>query len=32
MCVDCPMGSMTIKGIEDRLKDVTGQNITVVTE
>jgi NifU-like protein len=32
MCVDCPSGSMTIKGIEARLKDVTGQDITVVTE
>jgi NifU-like protein len=32
MCVDCPSGGMTIKGIEERLKDVTGQDITVVTE
>jgi NifU-like protein len=32
MCVDCPSGSMTIKGIEARLRDITGQDITVVTE
>jgi len=32
MCVDCPMGSMTIRGIEERLRDVTGQDIAVVTE
>ena len=32
MCVDCPSGGMTIKGIEARLRDVTGQDITVVTE
>ena len=32
MCVDCPSCDMTIKGIEERLKDVTGQDITVVTE
>jgi NifU-like protein len=32
MCVDCPSCDMTIKGIEERLRDVTGQNITVVTE
>lgn len=32
MCVDCPMGSTTIKGIEERLRDVTGQDIAVVTE
>ena len=32
MCVDCPSGGMTIKGIEERLQDVTGQDITVVTE
>lgn len=32
LCVDCPMGNMTIKGIEDRLKEVTGEEITVVTE
>jgi len=32
MCVDCPSGSMTIRGIEERLKDVTGQDISVVTE
>ena len=32
MCVDCPSCDMTIKGIEERLKDVTGQDITVVRE
>lgn len=32
MCVDCPSCDMTIKGIEARLQEVTGQDITVVTE
>jgi len=32
MCIDCPMGNMTINGIENRLKEVTSEEIKVVAE
>jgi len=32
MCIDCPMGNMTINGIENRLKEVTAEEIKVVAE
>ncbi|MCG6537049.1 MAG: (2Fe-2S)-binding protein, partial [Syntrophales bacterium LBB04] len=32
LCIDCPMGSMTLKGIADRLSEVTGEEIEVVAE
>ncbi|MCX5833920.1 MAG: Fe-S cluster assembly protein NifU [Deltaproteobacteria bacterium] len=32
MCIDCPMGSMTINGIEDRLREVTAEEIKLVAE
>ena len=32
MCIDCPMGNMTINGIESRLKEVTAEEIKVVAE
>lgn len=32
MCVDCPMGNTTIRGIEERLTEVIGEEIQVVAE
>jgi len=32
MCVDCPMGALTVKGIEERLREVTSEDIDVVTQ
>ncbi len=32
MCIDCPMGNMTINGIENRLREVTADEIKVVAE
>jgi len=32
MCVDCPMGNSTIRGIEERLTEVIGEEIQVVAE
>jgi len=32
MCIDCPMGTMTVKGIEERLKEVTMEEISVVAQ
>lgn len=29
MCVGCPMGDVTVKGIEDKLKELVGEDITV---
>jgi len=30
MCVSCPMGGVTLKSIEDKLKEVVGEEIMVV--
>ena len=32
MCIDCPMGALTVKGIEERLREVTSEDINVVTQ
>lgn len=32
MCLSCPMGEVTIKGIEDKLKELVSSDITVVTQ
>ncbi len=32
MCIDCPMGDTTVKGIEARLKEVTHEEISVVAQ
>ncbi len=29
MCVECPMGGVTIKGIEEKLRELVNENITV---
>ncbi|NLJ49006.1 MAG: Fe-S cluster assembly protein NifU [Candidatus Atribacteria bacterium] len=32
MCVSCPMGEITLKSIEDRLREVVGKEISVIRE
>ena len=32
MCVSCPMGGITLKSIEDKLREVVGEEIMVVEE
>ena len=31
MCVECPMGDVTLKGIEEKLRELVGENIVVGT-
>ena len=32
MCTDCPMGSVTVEGIQQRLRDVVDKDIVVVAQ